>query len=248
MTRVLQEAGRTQAAQVSAVQTAVAELEHELRQPLNAAGLYLAAAMQLLTKAGISDGDDAQVAMANAKAELQRISGVLLDTREKCETSASVARGNRRFDLKSLLSEFVHRRTAELVASEITLDLRYTNAGPTLNVVGQPELLCVVLDELMANAEAAMLHATTDTERRIGLSVGPGESGGEVLLEISDTGPGVEHAVRRSPFEAYAHAQPEHLGLGLATCRRLMRRQQGDIRLEPGAGARFVISLQQAAD
>ena len=71
---------------------------------------------------------------------------------------------------------------------------------------------------------------------------------GRAVLEVIDTGPGIEPELRKKIFEPYYSTTPSGTGLGLPTARRIIRRHDGDIRLdsEPGKGTRFVITLPLA--
>ncbi len=73
-----------------------------------------------------------------------------------------------------------------------------------------------------------------------------------LLIEISDTGIGIEPQYLERIFEAFEQGgvRKEGLGLGLAISRAIVEMHQGSIRAfseGPGKGAKFVIDLQTAA-
>jgi signal transduction histidine kinase len=73
--------------------------------------------------------------------------------------------------------------------------------------------------------------------------------GGVVVLEISDTGPGVPEKAREHLFQAFqGSARAGGTGLGLAIAAELVRAHGGDIHLVPGTiGATFRITIPDSA-
>jgi two-component system sensor histidine kinase AtoS len=69
-----------------------------------------------------------------------------------------------------------------------------------------------------------------------------------VLLEISDTGRGIDAAVMDKLFQPFFTTKSKGSGLGLAISKRLIEDHGGKIRVEqnPGGGATFTISLPVA--
>jgi signal transduction histidine kinase len=73
--------------------------------------------------------------------------------------------------------------------------------------------------------------------------------GGVVVLEVSDTGPGVPEKARAHLFQAFqGSARSGGTGLGLAIAAELVRAHGGEIRLVPGTiGATFRITIPDRA-
>ena len=85
------------------------------------------------------------------------------------------------------------------------------------------------------------------------------DSGGELLInvaarkgcgiiEVIDTGPGIDPESLRRIFEVYYSTQSGGTGLGLPTTRRIVRELDGSLKVdsEPGKGTRFTIALPLA--
>ena len=73
--------------------------------------------------------------------------------------------------------------------------------------------------------------------------------GAIVVIELSDTGPGVPEKAQAHMFQAFqGSARPGGSGLGLAIAAELIRAHGGDIRLVPGTiGATFSITIPDRA-
>jgi hypothetical protein len=73
--------------------------------------------------------------------------------------------------------------------------------------------------------------------------------GGVVVIEVSDTGPGVPEKARTHMFQAFqGAARAGGTGLGLAIAAELIRAHGGEIRLVPGTiGATFSITIPDRA-
>ncbi len=69
-----------------------------------------------------------------------------------------------------------------------------------------------------------------------------------VVLEISDTGPGIDPEIQKQLFRPYFTTKRGGTGLGLAIVHRIITEHQGRIRLEsePGRGATFILELPAA--
>jgi signal transduction histidine kinase len=68
---------------------------------------------------------------------------------------------------------------------------------------------------------------------------------GEVLLSVSDTGPGLDPRVRARLFTPYFSTKSSGTGLGLAIVRRAVEAHGGHVEVAsaPGAGTTFTIHL-----
>lgn len=64
-----------------------------------------------------------------------------------------------------------------------------------------------------------------------------------ILVEVSDTGSGMEEATRRRMFDPYFTTKSEGTGLGLAVVRQIVERVGGLIRVESAVGRGTVVRL-----
>ena len=104
-------------------------------------------------------------------------------------------------------------------------------------------LLEQAIAQLLANAA---IHTPPDSKIRISASVNTKPA--QILISVSDNGPGVPVEVGATIFEKFVRgpaARKGGLGLGLSIVRGFMRSQGGEVALDtaPGGGARFTLSL-----
>ena len=109
----------------------------------------------------------------------------------------------------------------------------------------ESRLAQVFLNLLLQAAEA--VPAGRADEHQITLTVGT-DAGGRAVVEISDTGPGMEPQELGRVFEPYRTGRSG--GLDLSVCRNLIASMGGQIDVEsmPGEGTRFRVVLPPAAE
>ncbi|MEJ8847814.1 sensor histidine kinase [Variovorax rhizosphaerae] len=211
-----------------------AGLAHELNQPLTAMRALSESAAILLDKNSFDD----------VRGNLRRIRGMV----------------DRLARLTSQLKTFAHKSELPVVplvlahciddAQGMVADA-LMDQGIAVEVDMQPATLAVMADEaalgsvlvnLMRNAIDAMHKAPRRT-----LRLQARTQGDRVLLEVSDTGPGIRPDILAHLFEPFVTSKPAGagLGLGLVISAQLVRAMGGTLRasnLEAG-GACFAIDL-----
>jgi signal transduction histidine kinase len=65
----------------------------------------------------------------------------------------------------------------------------------------------------------------------------------EILVRVSDTGPGIPEDIRRRVFDPYFTTRPNGTGLGLAICRRLVTVNRGAISVESFSGTCTIFTV-----
>jgi nitrogen fixation/metabolism regulation signal transduction histidine kinase len=96
---------------------------------------------------------------------------------------------------------------------------------------------------LIDNALEAMTDA--EGERRITVATGHDPSRGMLLVEIADTGHGIERSDFSRLFQPYFSTRGRGTGLGLAIVQRIVGEHGGRIRAEPNRprGAKFLVEI-----
>lgn len=105
--------------------------------------------------------------------------------------------------------------------------------------------LVTVLGNLIDNGVDAAIEGAGACGGRPSVSVTAREEGGELLLRVSDSGPGVDPAAISEVFRRGWTTKSEGHGLGLALVEQTARRSGGTVGLKPapGGGAEFTVRL-----
>lgn len=122
----------------------------------------------------------------------------------------------------------------------IVLSRRRAPAG--LAVRAERNRLEQVVLNLLQNAVEAL-----DKVAKPSISLGVDVKGKQVVIHVTDNGPGVAPAVQQRLFTPFTTDKPDGLGLGLVISRDIVAAFGGELALEPAPkGARFVIRLAKA--
>ncbi|MFW5967746.1 MAG: ATP-binding protein [Persicimonas sp.] len=154
-------------------------------------------------------------------------------------------------DLNAHIRE-MHALLEKNLSEAIDVHLELTDDVPTIEI--NPSQLDQVLSNLAINAEDAMDAGGQLRLRTRRESNGDGESGllnlpsGDyAVLEVSDTGEGMDEKTRRHIFEPFFTTKEgsQGTGLGLSTVYRIVERSGGQIHVEstPGSGTTFTVYL-----
>ena len=227
----------------SQLETANRELEafsysvsHDLRAPLRAIDGFSDA---LETDYAADLGEGAKDSLRRIRAAAKRM-GTLIDE--------LLALG--RLGRTDVMREVVD---VSATASAIAADLARhhpqrkvaVNIAPNLRVRADPELLKIVLHNLLDNAWK-YTGKTSDARVEIGALM----NGGVEVFHIRDNGAGFDMAHAHRLFGPFQRLHPERdfegIGIGLATVQRIVRRHGGRIWAEGavGSGATFYFTLE----
>ncbi len=152
-------------------------------------------------------------------------------------------------ELRTLLDATLSKKAT------LTLDIEEGSV-----VIGDRAPLTQVMMNVLANASDSLLdqpgkidvrtrhvrHLDVRWDDALGASVGPGDW---VLIEVEDTGVGMDEATRQRVFEPFFTTKEHGHGLGLAACLGIVTSHGGALALEstPGEGSRFSILLPATA-
>ena len=214
----------------------LANMSHEIRTPMNA----------VLGYAQILQGDphltdEQRKAVDTIDSSGQYLLGLINDVLDISKIEAGHEQLNLTdFDLQGMLQDieslFAVRCAQKGLVWAFTEQVR---AGV---VYGDEGKLRQVLINLLGNA----VKFTDDGQ--VGLTVQEQE-GGQVRLEVTDTGPGIPQEQQASVFDPFqqeeAGMRQGGTGLGLAIAQRYVRAMGGDIELasSPGSGSRFSFTV-----
>jgi signal transduction histidine kinase len=217
----------------------LAAASHDLRQPLNAMGLYAQHLLEQSREPGIRR---VSARLATSVEQLSRLLQSLLDY-SRLTLPGGVQAKPEVFALRPLLERLSGETRREAELQGVELDLHCAD----LWVRSDPLLLERVLRNLLNNA---LRHAQA---RRVTLSAR--EDAGSVLLQVADDGRGLSAAEQAQVFEEFRqldnpgrHAE-RGLGLGLAIVQQLAALLEHPLQLDssPGQGSCFALRLPRAA-
>jgi len=215
----------------------LAAASHDLRQPIHAQGLFL----EVLARSKLSAGQ--YDALANARATWQASAEMLDTLLDFSRIEAGVVEPQMQsFHLQPLLNKIENELAPQADAKGIIYRSRETDAA----VHADPALVALILRNLVSNA-------IRYTERG-GVLVGCRARGEELLVEVWDTGIGIEPSQHQAIFREFhqlGNAERDRrkgLGLGLAIAQGLARAlgQQLTLVSKPERGTVFRFSLPVA--
>jgi C4-dicarboxylate-specific signal transduction histidine kinase len=123
-------------------------------------------------------------------------------------------------------------------AAKRGVGLRFAPLHPPVTIRGDQIELEQIVFNLVRNAiEAASKEAAGD------VSVLARRAEDDIMVEVADNGPGVAIEVSERLFEPFFTTKPGGTGLGLALCRRLAERMEGEVQLVRAHPALFRLRL-----
>lgn len=208
--------------------TLTAGLAHEIRNPLNAAGLQLSVLRRMLK--GVDEAPQLLGPLEIVRSELNRLDGLLQDflafARPREYRLASS-------DLTALTRHVVEleRAEAESAGCRLIADL----AESVTTQADFHALEQVVLNLLKNAVEAAK------TEVRVCLRT----DGDRALIEVADDGPGMSADVIDRLFEPFFTTKPAGTGLGMAIAHTIVAGHGGklDVASQVGEGSQVTVNI-----
>ena len=222
---------------LAALGLAVSKINHDLRNLLSSAQLF----SERLAK--ISDP------------HVQRFAPKLMVALERaiafCQSTLSYGRvqeappDRRPIPLEPLVED-----VRETLGLDSTSRVRWVTAIERgLTVDADPDQLFRILLNLARNALQALETRDAKDPGRDQIRVTGRREGAVVVIEVSDTGPGLSEKARAHLFEAFqGSTRTGSVGLGLAIVAELVRAHGGEVRLVEGTiGATFRVSIPDRA-
>ena len=211
-------------------------LAHEIKNPLSTVKLNL----KLLAEDLAASDDDLHRRNVNRlellSGEVQRLNDILDDF---LKYAGGQELHRTETDLRELVGQLVDFFRPQAESHRVVIR---PAVGPEPIICRvDPAMIKQAVLNLMINASQAM---TEGGELMLRL----GRQGRDAVLEVIDTGPGIDAEVRKRIFDPYYSNRPGGSGLGLPTTQRIVRQHDGDIQVDgdPGQGTRFVVTLPLA--
>jgi PAS domain S-box-containing protein len=236
---------RTELARVSRLTTLgelTTSIAHEVSQPLGAMLASAAAGARWLA-AEPPDVAEARATLDNIVADGKRAREVI--GRIRALTRRQAPRQDK-VDINQTIREVLEITERELRARSVVVCTELERTLP--RVGGDPVQLQQVLLNLILNAMEAMT-GVRDRTRDLTIVSGA-NSGNAVLVQVRDSGIGIDPAGAEHLFEAFHTTKQEGLGIGLSISRSIVQAHGGRLWASPNAphGAVFQFSLPIAEE
>ncbi|WP_457104541.1 sensor histidine kinase [Methylobacterium sp. P5_C11] len=211
------------AERLAAVGRLAASIAHEIRNPI--------AAMRLKAENALVSGDPPRAAAA-LEAVLGQIARVDTLLRDLLNLTQARALHRTPTPVTPLLAECarLHEDLAAVRAVRIAV------LAEDLPAADHPHLdrgqVARALDNLLLNA---LQHAPPGGQVRLDAARATVDGAVRLHLRVTDTGPGIDPAIRASLFEPFVTARPDGTGLGLAIVREIALAHRGEARLVDAA-------------
>ncbi|WP_051722611.1 cell wall metabolism sensor histidine kinase WalK [Streptomyces albus] len=226
----------------------VADASHELRTPVATIRGYA----ELFRRGAAHRPADLAQAMSRIESEARRMGSLVEELLLLAKLDQGLPLAGEPVDLNSLAAEAVD--DARVLAPGSPLFFEPGADGPVI-VRGDADRLRQVLANLLANVRH---HTPEGTESRVRI----GRRDGWAVIEVKDSGPGLDEEQARHVFERFYRADPsrarsrhpgggppEGSGLGLAIVAAVAGAHGGGAEVDtgPGKGAAFRVLLPVAA-
>lgn len=214
----------------------VTNVAHELRTPLMAAGGFL----QLLQK-GVIPPDQVSTTIETVARNIQQITMLVNDILFLQEMDLILPKFQA-VDIAPIVDSITERYRDKAALDGINLQL--TTAPFLPSVSGDPKSLERAITAIVDNA---VKFSPTNSV----VTISTRQSGGQVIIEVTDQGPGIEPERLAVIFDRFSHTENNGnklnsgLGLGLAITRQVIEQHHGrlDVQSEVGKGTTFTIRL-----
>ncbi len=212
----------------------VSGVAHELNNPLNNISLIA----ERITEDGEYLVTQDMKGLQNILTQCERAKHIVNDLLD-------FARARKSEEMEKLDIVMVIEDSVNLVANELkinNINLKMDIPERAVYIYGNRSKMEQVFVSIITNAIQAM-----NTNGMITVSLTPQEADNNVLVHISDTGPGITKEDIKNIFDPFFTTKPigEGTGLGLSVCRSLVQEHKGEIEVESttGKGTTFMINL-----
>jgi two-component system, OmpR family, sensor kinase len=216
----------------------VADASHDLRTPLAAVSAYA----EMFERGASERPDDLARVMAGIRSESARMGQLVEDLLLLARLDDGRPAEYRPVELVGLTAEAVATATAVGPAWPVHL-----HADRPVEVIGDSARLRQVVDNLLANVRA---HTPAGTTAEVSVTL----DGTDVVIEVTDNGPGLTTEQAANVFERFYRADPSRsrqrggAGLGLSIVAAIIGAHGGRVSAtaRPGGGAAFMVRLPAA--
>jgi signal transduction histidine kinase len=213
-----------------------ASISHEMRQPLSAIAVHGGAGLRFLKRTPPSL-EEARTAFKSIISSGDRAGQILASLRT---LFGRAAKGHEPIDVNEVIGETLHALAKELTGHSVTIQVEL--ADGLARVMGNKVQLHEVVTNLIHNAIEAMDDIRDDRHL---LQVRTVQQDGSITMTVEDSGPGIAPDKLERVFDPFVTTKPHGMGLGLAICRTIIERHEGQLLVSPAQphGASFSVVL-----
>jgi C4-dicarboxylate-specific signal transduction histidine kinase len=214
-----------------------ASIAHEINQPLASVVNNANAALRWLAKQP-PNFEEAEAALRRIANDGERGSRIIGSIRAMAKKGD---RGRTEVNLNELIEDVMRLTHGEFQRHGVSLRSAFADDLPRV-VVDRVQLQQVMLNLLMNAAEATLpVH---DRARLVSVRSGK-QDGRAALIEVEDSGTGIEPEDAKRIFDAFFTTKAEGMGMGLSICRSIIESHGGRIVLVKGVphGSVFKVIL-----
>ena len=216
-----------------------ADIAHEIRNPLSGINIYLNTIKQLHHK----DGSEEKVEqilknIQSASIKIESVIRRVMDFAKPGEPKLTLIDINEPVTDAIGLTAVTMRKSGIKIEASLTSDLPWTYADK--NLIEEMVL------NLLNNAAEAM--KTMEAGKKVGVTTFI--AGDHIVIQVSDSGPGVPEEIRDQIFDPYFTTKHEGTGIGLSLCHRIINDHGGSVTVSDSefGGAEFRIEIPINAD
>jgi signal transduction histidine kinase len=228
---------RERANKLANLEAVVGSISHEVRQPLSAISMQGVAAQRWLRRSS-PNLIEVEKSIGGMIDSVMRAGEILDNIRS---LFSNVVQEMQPVDVNRLITEALDTKRDEIRNCGIDVGMQLSPQLPL--ITANSGLLREVFVNLIQNAIDAM-KAVADRRRLLEIKADH-HGDEEIVVSVEDTGPGIEPEKVSSIFEPFFSTKAKGMGLGLAICRSIVERHQGQlsVRSEIGSGTRFQLAL-----
>ncbi len=211
-----------------------AGVAHEIRNPLSGINIYLNTLENLMEESSNPDMTRQIISqIQSASTKIESIIKRVIDFSKPGELRLELSDVNNPVEEALALSSVTMRKRNVNIRKDLAPDLPHCNIDPTL-------IEEVVLN-LVNNAAEAMVGMEGDKL----IDVSTKNENGNVLVIVSDSGPGIPPELRTKVLEPFYTTKSSGTGIGLSLCYRIISDHGGNLSVGQGrqSGAEFVVKL-----
>jgi signal transduction histidine kinase len=215
-----------------------ASLAHEVLHPIATARNNARAGIRFLEKSP-PNLDEVREALACVVRDADRAKDIVGRIRDHIKKAPP---RRELFDLNEAASEVIAMVRSAIAQNRVSVRTRL--AGEPVPVQGDRVQVQQVVENLILNAVDAM-SSVEKGARELSIRIGRGRAGGDVLVEVGDSGPGIDPANHERVFEPFYTTKTSGVGLGLSICRSIVHGHGGKLWVSANEprGALFQFTL-----